>query len=43
MPHFFDLVGFPQIVEWEKKYIPSSADKYKESSEFYDPSKSNKK
>ena len=34
----FDLVGFPQVVEWEKKYLPASAmKKYEGSTSMYDP------
>lgn len=38
MPHFFDLVDFPKIVEWEKKYLPPrTMGKYDGSVGLYDP------
>jgi 2-methylisocitrate lyase-like PEP mutase family enzyme len=38
MPHTFDLVGFPQVAEWEEKYLPAEwLKKYDESIGGYDP------
>jgi 2-methylisocitrate lyase-like PEP mutase family enzyme len=38
MPHVFDLVGFPQVAEWEEKYLPAEwLKKYDESIGGYDP------
>jgi 2-methylisocitrate lyase-like PEP mutase family enzyme len=38
MPHMFDLVGFPQIAEWEEKYLPAEQLKrYEDSIGGYDP------
>ena len=41
MPHFFDLVGFPAIFEWEEKYLPPEEvkEKYATSVGGYDPRK----
>lgn len=38
MPHMFDLVGFPQVAEWEEKYLPKEElAKYETSVGGYDP------
>lgn len=38
MPHIFDLVGFPQVAEWERKYLPAETlQKYEASIGAYDP------
>lgn len=38
MPHIFDLVGFPQVAEWEEKYLPAEwLQKYEDSIGGYDP------
>lgn len=38
MPHMFDLVGFPQVAEWEEKYLPAEwLKKYEDSIGGYDP------
>jgi 2-methylisocitrate lyase-like PEP mutase family enzyme len=38
MPHMFDLVGFPQVAEWEEKYLPAEQLKrYEDSIGGYDP------
>lgn len=38
MPHIFDLVGFPEVAEWEAKYLPAEwLEKYEESIGGYDP------
>jgi 2-methylisocitrate lyase-like PEP mutase family enzyme len=38
MPHVFDLVGFPQVAEWEQKYLPAEwLKKYDDSIGGYDP------
>ena len=38
MPHMFDLVGFPQVAEWEEKYLPAEQlRKYETSVGGYDP------
>ncbi|MBI4234376.1 MAG: isocitrate lyase/PEP mutase family protein [Chloroflexi bacterium] len=38
MPHIFDLVGFPQVAEWEAKYLPAETlKKYESSIGGYDP------
>ena len=39
MPHLFDLVGFPQVFEWEEKYLPPEEvkEKYATSVGGYDP------
>jgi 2-methylisocitrate lyase-like PEP mutase family enzyme len=38
MPHMFDLVGFPQVAEWEQKYLPAAwLEKYETSIGGYDP------
>ncbi|MDP6494775.1 MAG: isocitrate lyase/PEP mutase family protein, partial [Dehalococcoidia bacterium] len=41
MPHMFDIVGFPQVFEWEEKYLPSEElkERYKTSIGGYDPRK----
>ena len=37
-PHRFDLVGFPQVREWEEKYLPpEEMDKYAHSIGAYTP------
>jgi hypothetical protein len=34
----FDLAGFPQVVEWEKKYLsPENLEKYDSTLGLYDP------
>jgi 2-methylisocitrate lyase-like PEP mutase family enzyme len=39
----FDLAGFPQVVEWEKKYLPAEKlDRYEKSIGQYDPRETNK-
>lgn len=36
--NYFDLVGFPQVMEWEKKYLPpEDLSKYDKSLGVYDP------
>lgn len=38
MPHLFDLVGFPEVAEWEEKYLPEAQlKKYEDSIGGYDP------
>jgi 2-methylisocitrate lyase-like PEP mutase family enzyme len=38
LPHIFDLVGFPQVAEWEEKYLPAEwLQKYEGSIGQYDP------
>jgi 2-methylisocitrate lyase-like PEP mutase family enzyme len=38
MPHMFDIVGFPQVAEWEEKYLPAEwLAKYDDSLGGYDP------
>ena len=38
MPHVFDLVGFPQVAEWEEKYLPAEwLRKYEDSIGGYEP------
>jgi len=38
MPHVFDLVGFPQVAEWEEKYLPAEwLKKYEDSIGRYEP------
>jgi 2-methylisocitrate lyase-like PEP mutase family enzyme len=38
MPHLFDLVGFPQVAEWEQQYLPADwLTKYDASIGGYDP------
>jgi len=38
MPHMFDLVGFPQVAEWEQRYLPAEwLAKYEDSIGGYDP------
>lgn len=38
MPHTFDIVGFPQVAEWEQKYLPAAwLAKYDASIGGYDP------
>ena len=38
MPHLFDLVGFPEVAEWEEKYLPEEQlKKYEDSIGGYDP------
>lgn len=38
MPHMFDIVGFPQVAEWEQKYLPAEwLEKYEDSIGGYDP------
>lgn len=37
-PHLFDLVGFPQVAEWEERYLPAETlAKYESSIGGYDP------
>ncbi|MGD9890550.1 MAG: oxaloacetate decarboxylase [Dehalococcoidia bacterium] len=38
MPHTFDIVGFPQVAEWEQMYLPKDfLEKYEDSIGGYDP------
>ena len=38
MPHMFDIVGFPEVAEWEQQYLPADQlKKYEDSIGGYDP------
>ncbi len=38
MPHMFDIVGFPEVAEWEEMYLPEEQlKKYEDSIGGYDP------